>query len=623
MPKKYPDEPNIPNEAKSVHSGPAFNKPEIRKRHPEYHKGGADAGQVNDTAEAPDIEEKCCEPFYDIDTYQLDGFTRNVTGGTYSADTSWTATGMYHASARGSSDCVDHSFPENPDQNFLLTGPHQYPTYRKLKFVVSTLGTGAYGWTSNPGCGCGGLSFTFAGWRESSYWVKYTVPAHPADAAGLTVGPLTFNGRLGLAGGRVSLDAGGVLVVNTNEDGPTGVYDGTAVSVLPSATEVTHFVPIREVPAEGSTLWIGIIPNWRAELGGVTCGFRWPWMDGQGNSAEATVTDASPFPVTWQVWDAAADEWGSGGDAGADGAYFEGNLPWSVARSGGSNGIDGDNLYFTVSAGAQETLVATMQGESTADIDDSMEDPVGDPWSGDYGARMLARFKLVTAGSTTETGRRFMRFRWQDTVNEYAVTVNLGDTVYDQGLLLNDVTQTATKAIDITEGVWMWVSLDTRNPNYIRAKMWEEQGAWRSGEPPIYDLQIANNDGTSEADVEGDFFEIAMSLGNQTGADQTVYIDGIWFSNGAPDGYWVQERIGQGNGVHSTFAASMPHRDQTMWLFADGVHVPISVVDTEAGTFRSVDNVIASEDMVLYARYMVERDPPADEEETEDIEDHT
>jgi hypothetical protein len=620
MPRVDRESPNIPNEAKSVHKTQAENKTDIRKRHPEYHKMDID-DDVNLSPDIPnngDGESPCCEPFHDIDTYQLDGFTRNVVGGTYSPSTTWTASGMYHAASRGGTNCATGDFPEDPSANFTF-GSFTYPAYYKGKYVSSTLGTGAVAWPWNPGCGCGGLSFTFTGWRESSYWVKWIVPAAPADAAGVVVGPLTFNGHYGLAGGRVALDNGALLVVNQNE--PTGVYDGTVVSVLPHGTETSLYVPIREVPAEGSTLWIGVIPGWRAQLGGVTCGFRWPWMDGKKNSGIGSVSDSSPFAVTWQVWDAAADEWGSGEAAGDDGAFFEGNLPWTVARSGGSNGIDGDNLYFTVASGQQESLVATMQGESTADIDDDMEDPVGDPWTSPYGVRMLARFKLVTAGSTTETGRRMLRFRWQDTEDEYGVTINLGDTVHNQGIVLNDMTHSVEKEIDIVEGQWMWVSLDTRNPNYIRAKMWQEQEAWRSGEPPIYDVQIAN-DGTSEADITGDFFEIAMSLGNQTGADQTVYIDGIWFSNGAPDGYWVQERIGQGNGVASTYAASMPHRDLTMWLFADGVHVPISVVDTEAGTFRSVDNIVADEDIVLYARYMVERDPPSDEEETEDIEDH-
>lgn len=612
--KKRPDyrrlDPNVPNRLKSSHSRGSGNSDYVRFRHPEFHRREDDANPESyllDIPGAMDPEEGVisldtpCNPFQDTTCYLLDDFNRSLTVDTYSAGDSISVE-HYSAFTSGPSICLEGEVDE--DGNFGIDGPMGIPYNTS---VDSSLGSGAHGWVGNPGCGCDGLDFTFTGWFERSYWLKMTVPAHPAQMAGILIGPLTFIAPTGLAGGTVGQAEGAQILVASSE--PTSVYHGTSVGVLANGVAQTIHIPPSHVPAEGAELWVGIAPNWRANLGSYTCGFRWPWMDGKGNSAQCYVNGTAT--TTWATWDASGNDFGYGSDGDAQGAFFDGNLPWDMTSTGGSWGIDGDDLYLTVAAGNTFVLTATMNGASTANLDDSYDAAVGEPWTEDSGVKMNARFKLTTAGSTSESGRRYLQFRWQDGYNEYKGRVELGDTSYAQGLTLSDETAESFKAKDIEEGTWSWFQLDTRNPGYLRGKLWTEGTAMGSGEPPIYDLEVSIED-TTESGVTGNFFEVQISAGNQTGADQTVEIDRICFARGGEDCIWVQERIGQGDGLTNLFGTPQPYKEGSLWFFVDGLHVRTTPDDANKGTFYAVDNNSPAENAVLIARYRVDGNPDGD-----------
>ena len=618
--QKRPDytrlDPNVPNRLKSSHSRGSGNSEYVRHRHPEYLRRDGDGAPGGDEMYLLDIpgsgdpeegsvsKDVPCNPFADTRCYALDLFDRTFSGGTYSAGSSAGTYTHWKAISNGDSHChiPDHSNPTP----FALTGPDL--NYFKDKEVWSSLGTGAIAHPWNPGCGCAGLDFTFVGWKEESVWHKVTLNAHPADMAGITYGPIIFRGNIGLAGGTVAYNAGGLLAVSTTE--PTSVRDGTVIAALPTGVEKTIFIPAAYIPAEGEDLWIGILPAWQAHLGDYTCGFRWPWMDGKGNSGAAHY-DEVPV-VTFQTWDAAADDWGSGIDQSDTDSFFEGGLPWNVAVSGGTVGINGDALYLTVSPPVQQTLVATMPGVDGWGPDDDDDDGVyGEPWTSDFGVRMKARFRLTTAGSLTEDGSRYLKFEWHDGRQPVSVTVHLGDADYNQGLSVADEVSTAYTEKDITEGSWMWVSLDLRNPEYLRGKMWLEQGAFGSGEPPIYDVQVSMSD-DSELPTEDNYFRISMQAGNETGDDQTIEVFGVWFCNGSDDCYWVEERIGQGDGTTTKYATSMAYKPGSLWFFVDGHHLRTVSDDYNQGTFYGVDYAAAADDAVLVARYRVDLNPDGD-----------
>lgn len=599
-------DPNVPNRLKSSHSRGAGNSEYVRMRHPEFHRRDAEGQPTalldfpgyGDPEEGVVLKDSPCDPFSNTDCFLLDGFDRTLLGGSYSDGSSFASPDYYYAQKSGASDATGDG--DNPFELVSDEGARD-------RDIDSYLGTAAHGWTSNPGLGCGGLDFTFTGWKEKTPWWKYTVPAHPADMAGITFGPITFVAPTGLAGGTVGQLEGAQVVVKSSE--PTSVRDGTVVANLVNGVSTTVYIPGSSIPAEGGEFWIGVIPGWQANLGGYTCGFRWPWMDGKGNSAKAYYNE-TPVAI-WQIWDAASEDWGYSNDANADGAFFDGNLPWVVAASGGTYGMDGGFAYLTAAAGSPQTLFLTMAGGADVDLPDDYDEPVGEPWTSDLGVRMRARFRLTTAGSLTETGTRYLSFRWQDGRNEYKAVVHLGDAGNAQGLTISDEVNSANVVKDITEGAFMWVSLDTRNPGYLRGKLWTEGSAYGSGEPAIWDVEATVED-TTEDGVTGNFFEIGISAGNATGADQTVEVDSVCFAQGADDCKWVQERIGQADGNKILFATSQASKEGSLWFFVDGLHVRTTVDDANKGTFRPVDNTSPDENAVLVARYRVDLNPDGD-----------
>lgn len=593
IPKTEPPRP------KTGHSNLYESHP-VRKRHPEFH-GPTDAVEAIALPNmlAQDAEEGVldldmpCEPFADTKCYLLDGFSRVLTGDSYTPSVdggAWSAGQKYQAY-------------ETDGSAFSFTASNYMG-------VWSTLGSAAYGWTTNPGLGCTGLDFTFTGWLRRETWQVFTVPAYPTDVAGLTLGTYTFTAPTGIRGGTVGQLEGASLVVLSSA--PSGMGQGTVVAHLPSGVATTAFIPASLLPAEGGTLYVGVVPNWSANYGGYTCGWAWPWMDGQGHSAKGYYD--SSLTATWQSWAVSADDWGAAASDDDTGAWWEGNLPWAVAASGGAYGYDGDSLYLTVAAGGQETLTATMKGTSTADIADDNDAAMGEPWSAENGVAMKVRFKLTTAGSVSEAGSRYLRFRWHDGRDVLTCVVRLGDMEYGQGLVVYDgdgYDADNYVAKDITEGTWMWLELDSRNPAYLKARMWAEGGMYGSGMPVKHDIVVERNDG-AESPSRDDYFEISISAGNMTGADQTVAVDAVYFCGSGADCDWVQEYMGQGDGSTFLFETAQAFKPDSLWWFVDGLHTRIESVDAERGQFRSPLSIPAAIGANIVARYRVDLNPAGD-----------
>ena len=602
MPKdQHQYERPAPNESGhlkgSQHSGVSPNRSDVRIRHPEVGKHvapGAGGGEFKDMLGGPN-DNPCepCGPTADTTDYPLDLFNRVLVGNTHSAGDALGSPTFWNSYITDSS-------------SFVMT---QDTTPPYLNFVRSTLGTAAYAWTS-PLNTCCCFAFTFTGWEERAVWLKYTVPAWPADAAGITIDTWALTGEYGWAGGTVTPDNGANLIVSSHE--PTYTRDGTFIAHMPYGVYQNMFIPASLIPAEGGELWVGVVPAWQADLGDYTCSFRWPWMDGKGNSGRGYTNNLNDVNASWHIWDITGDEWGSGLTSDETGAWWDGDLPWSISTSGGSFGMDGESLYLNVPAGTTETLVARMDGLSKYSLDDDADYVAkGEPWTDEKGVRMRARFRITTAGSLTEAGTRFLSFEWHSGRGVYKGTVWLGDTLHNEGLTV--AAEGVSAAIDkaISEGSWMWVSLDARNPEYFRGKLWVEQAVMASGEPPIYDIQVDTSP-ESESPTTDDYFEIIMSAGNATGADQKIEVFGVWFAGAAAAYQWVNERIGQGDGYASTFATSQPWQPGGLWFFVDGLYARALTSDLVASTFQSVDGYPADEHAILVARYRANLNPDGD-----------
>jgi hypothetical protein len=384
---------------------------------------------------------------------------------------------------------------------------------------------------------------------------------------------------------------------------------------MPHNTATTIFISKDNIPEEGGELWIGIQPNWYADYGGFTCGFRWPWMDGQGNSAQCYVNLGGSY--TWQSYDTGADEWGSSASDDDTGAWFEGNLLWYLTGPDTADyGFDGNHLYVTAPAGGTTVVSATLPGEDEQTPPDDNDDAMGAPWTLPSGVAMKARCKVTTAGDTSEAGERYLRFRWASGRDLITGEVKLGDQNYDEGILLYDSDGTSDDnsnyvAKSFTNSGYFWVMIDARNPEYLTAKLWDEGDGFGSGQPAKHDIRLETGD-TSENPVHRDYFEITMSGGNMTGADQTIQVDTVLFCGSGEDCDWVEEYMGIGDGETYRFYTAQPYKPSSLWLFVDGFHVRAVTEDYVAGQFRSNYSLPAAVGANMVARYLVDENPAGD-----------
>jgi hypothetical protein len=581
----------------SPHSGVSPNRETVRIRHPEAGDkevketqgdgifgwaGGGDSSTLN-------VDDECL-PTADTRCYPLDLFERVKAPPTYTTGAVMGG-GSHRKGISGSST----SF-------YLRTMPSPLGKYN----IESYVGGAATAYTSgdNP---CDGLAFQFTGWGEESSHYVYTVGEHPANAAGLLTGEFQFGSGVGRFGGTVARDNGIDVYVSDHE--PTHHRDGVLIGHLPGEYAIEQFfIPISLVPDEGEEMWLSLAPGWQAEFGGYTCSMAWPWMTGELNSGKTGFTNTHDSTLTWQIVNTGDADWGRALSSDATDAWWEGNLPWDVSTSGGTYGIDGNNLYFTVAAGGQETMIARMNGASAYDPGDSYDEALGEPWTLETGVEMKVRFRLTTAGNITETGTRYAQFQWHDGRQVNTATVWLGDKEQNQGLTLYDEASSDNVDKDITEGSWMWLALDARNPDYARATMWKEGAAWGSGRPPIYDVQVATAL-TAEAPTSENYFEMMFSLGNMTGAAQTIEIASIYFCGSGEDCEWVEYRIGQGDGYQTQYVTPQKFKPNSLWFFVDGHHVRAKALDYNTGRFTSYDGLPADDKSILVVRHLVDEAP--------------
>lgn len=637
--------PNIPNRDKSTHSRGAGGRPYVRKRHPEFHgtKGDYrketdnlnydDPGPPGDTPPEEENDLNLCPPWGDLSCYVIDHFDREVSPQTYTSGASWSTPTVYFANvwtAPGHEGLGNYS---QDDQVQPFTTYLQADYTRKNNVISSTVGTHSHPWTYRPtedtaGYGCGGVSFQFDGWRESNVMIKATVPSVPASMAGVTLSGNDANmveylSPTGLRGGTVG-QAGCLVNVVTGTD-PTSIRDGVTVAHLQAGVAQDIFIPGELIPEEGDVFWIVFAPAWECVKGypqEIVCDFVWPWMNGANNSGEGTIGPQSPgtqYTLQWETWTSNADDYGP---VRIDTSYpvnvqhwMGGTKYWIPAdAAGATTGITNDSFYLTAVAGSPKTMTLSLDnvydGLGEEDTTDNDAFWSGNPWD----VAMRARFKLTTAGDVTEAGNRYLRIEWHDGYSRYFGEARLGDPNYAQGVRIGDDDRSAFTAKDITEGSWMWLAVDARNPLEMRGKIWKEEGVMGGNEPITWDVVLARE---SDADnpTEGDYFKLELSAGNDTGANQTIEVDRIEICTGAEDCQWVEDILGASDGEQLTFKTKYPWRPFTLNVYFDGHRIPVVAENREQSTFTVRSGMVPDERMFVTAVYLVDMTGDDDDEE--------
>ena len=147
------------------------------------------------------------------------------------------------------------------DNDYIGPGDSYGPTIltpgEKWHSVASVAGAHNQSWPTTPGifgCGIGGGSYS--GWEERERWFRATVPAHPADMAGITV-----------SANLVALwyYPAKPAYVRVSSTMPTAGRQGVVVATINSGT-TTVYIPAAYIPDEGEDIWIGITPGWQARV---------------------------------------------------------------------------------------------------------------------------------------------------------------------------------------------------------------------------------------------------------------------------------------------------------------------------------------------------------------------
>ena len=212
-------------------------------------------------------------------------------------------------------------------------------------------GSWYHAWVFIPSwTGCTGIVNAFTGWVYTEKWITVTVPAHPADMAGMMVNVKAHNGG-GMAFHQAT--AGEVVVSSTQ---PTDMRQGTVVGET-AIDNVSRdvFIPGEHIPAEGGTLYIGVRPRHQFNLGGWSCGWTWPFSANPGQLDRQGVDylgGSGRFnfdwnTLAWRTWDVLGAALGDTNSSGDD-EYEE--RPWT--ELGGS--------------GTREIVNGSFQVESTA-----------------------------------------------------------------------------------------------------------------------------------------------------------------------------------------------------------------------------------------------------------------
>lgn len=579
-------EPNYPNRKKSVHGRGGGQAGHVRIRHPEHHKsydGGPDG-----SPELPmDAVQPCeCPPADAIPDCVLDDFKRVVSPPTYSpGDPGLTYIAQYQLKQYAL-----HYAPFDVQ-------PLTFIASNSVHWIDSYKGSYYLPWTTRPAGSCVSLDNYFNGWMEREAWTKFLVTAKPDNVAGIVFSAVDAPSAEGVG------PANG-FAVRVASAQPSSLRAGTLVGTIPNNGVADIFVPAHLIPAEGEYLWMGMTPNWMCDhdTGWWICGWTWPWRSGEGNSGglAASAWEFALTTRTWQVWDAAEMDYGSPNSG--DGDCDWGDLPpWQIVTDGTAPTVDGSKLCFTVAAGAPKSMSMTLPGASAVSPDDADDLDYREPWTNEDGTNIKVLFHLTTAGSLTEAGTRSFSMSWHDTRDLIRGTVYLGDTSHAQGLsLFVDDVESAFVAKDIAEGAWHWLRIDTRHPDYARMKFWPTT----SGEPVAWDIDVLRTD-SADRPTTDNFFQLAMTLGNMTGADQTLCIDKIVIGGTGSAFRWVVEYLGDGDGLTSVFHTSQSYQSGTLSFFVDGLHVMPFEIDATLGSFSALQQWPAAAGARIVARYMV------------------
>jgi hypothetical protein len=571
------------------------NAPYVRIRHPETRRQKPDDCDCGDGAYFKDVDktkevDHKCEQFADTQCYPFDKFSRVIPVPAYTPGA--TFGGTIHGASQYGGDHIDGF-----EQSFSY-----YSQSWWNQSIGSYVGNNHRAWTNGNRHHCTGLSFEFYGYSEVETWWEYTVPAHPANAAGITL-PVVQGGPRGLA-----ITRGSIVAVSSVE--PITLRAGASVGIaLPSAT-TTIFIPIELVPAENATMYVGMYPSWMCDHDDIVCGFNFPYNTGKGDSGKSGAGGVSAPTATWVSWSAGATDWGSSIDYSEDDSvWWDGNLKWVGSGTDISlASVDGSKFIFATTDGDDEQFVLHMDGTSVYQPDDSdTDEQYTSPWDNENGVRLKMRFKSYTAGSVAAGTARAIYLGFADTRMLIRATVFLGDASHTTpSITLDADEQTDSADITYTQNTWHWLVIDTRHPDYVRAKVYPE-----GAEKPYWDVEIAVQDG-ADAPTNQDYLEIGMAAGISTPANDTIWVDSIYACGPADkDCQWVEEKLGDGDGSTQQFVTSMPMKTGSLWFFVDGFHVRTYTIDKNAGTFRANPIYWAATGAEIVARYIYSADTEA------------
>ena len=439
--------------------------------------------------------------------------------------------------------------------------------------VTSAVGTTAFGHSSPPSWStCTGLSFTFAGWQRKSSWLSFTMPAHVANVAGMTIelSSSILAKRSHMAGWSLS------VFVGTSE--PTEPQSGTYVGELDVGSAGTDvFIPLASLPAEGETCYILVSAGWDATYGDPnSCGSDWPYNTGVGDSGKA-----SPSVVTLPVWNTFSGgdhDLGTTPDHGDADDGIDRTQPWwdgainlnYLGNSGTPVAYGMTNGHIFVTADAPAGIHLSYEADGDAD---GAKDA---PWSFD-GWAYTQEFEVDVAAIATEDGPR--RIRWRDiSGNEVTATVYFGTPTQASGFGLDTGDGETFVAMSFSAATRYAVRVDTRGGKG-RMRVWEVS----SGEPAKWAIDIALGDGTNT----GDRLEIDMLIGNgSANPDVTLTLYKLVACGTADDCYWLDQWLGTGDGETVSFFTPQRYARASLKVRVDGFWVTPSETDPYTGEFR-------------------------------------
>lgn len=421
---------------------------------------------------------------------------------------------------------------------------------------------------NHPNNDCGGFAFKIAGWHEKVTYYAITVPEVPGDVAGATI---QLNYAFTFGTGTVAAERGFRVTVQSVE--PTTVRGGTGIGYIPGdGSTATIFIPSHLIPDEGQTMWIGVEPQWRADLDGAVCSFNWPYNTNAGDSGWAFVEWGGGTFATWQTWTSPSFDMGTileGGPNGT-GSWWVGLNRYVDLGSFGTPlfGITGGCYFVAGTTNVGKGFAVRGPREDEAE-------PEG-PWSGGLGVHEFD-FQVDEEGMVGEPGQRELMIRIVAESRVVIARVHLGDPVYAPGVSVTAPFVTVYAAEAIAADTAYTLRIDTRSGFEARVSVF----AAGTGPPPFPDVIGP----MFETEETGDRVEIWGYVGNGSGeALQTLRVCEWRFGDAVGSGGEVRgELLGFGDGMRTIWQTAAPFRAGSSTLLADGHHQQAILSDPETG----------------------------------------